>query len=287
MKIYLNGAIIDENKAAISVFDRGFLYGDGVFETMRSYGGKVFRLAEHLNRLYFSMKALKIRQRVSQREAEKVVYGLLEANGLKDASIRMTISRGASSHRGLGIVKSEPHTMVITAAKFVPRPAEYYENGICADIARLRRNSRGFSSNLKALGYLDAIIARSEAANRGSFETIFLNEAGDVCEGSVTNIFMVKGNRVMTPSVSCGALPGITRKAVLELAPYAGLGTEEGAFTEEELKDSDEVFLTNSLVEIMPVSRIDDVRIGRRMPGDMTRKIHNLYKELIGKEAKI
>ena len=286
MKVYVNGEILDEDKAAISVFDRGFLYGDGLFETMRSYEGVIFRLGDHLNRLYSSMKSLKIRQRLSNKETEKAVYKLLHVNNLKDASIRMTVSRGISRHRGFSISQNEIASMVISAAKFLPRPVKFYERGIKADVAHFRRNSRSFSSNFKVLNYLDSIIARSEATSEGSFETIFLNESDYVCEGSVSNIFMVKGNRSMTPSIDCGVLPGITRKAVLELAPYAGLATQEARFTEGQLKDSEEVFVTNSLIEIIPVAKIDDRRIGNGGVGAVTRKIQDLYKELVEKETK-
>lgn len=286
MKVYVNGEILNEDKAAISVFDRGFLYGDGLFETMRSYEGVIFRLGDHLNRLYSSMKSLKIRQRLSNKETEKAVYKLLHVNNLKDASIRMTVSRGVSKHRGFSISQNEIASMVISATKFLPRPVKFYERGIKADVAHFRRNSRSFSSNFKVLNYLDSIIARSEATSEGSFETIFLNESDYVCEGSVSNIFMVKGNRIMTPSIDCGVLPGITRKAVLELAPYAGLAIREARFTEGQLKDSEEVFVTNSLIEIIPVVKIDDRRIGNGGVGAVTRKIHDLYRELVKKETK-
>ena len=286
MKVYVNGKILNEDKAVISVFDRGYLYGDGIFETMRSYGGVIFRLGDHLERLYSSMKSLKIRQSLSRRETEEAVYNLLDVNGIKDASVRMTVSRGISKHMGFGISQSEASSVVITATEFVPRPISYYTKGINADIARFRRNSRAFSSNFKTLSYLDSIIARSEALPKGSFETIFLNESGYVSEASVSNIFMIKGNRLMTPSADCGVLPGITRKAVLELAPYAGLGVDEGKFNEEELAKSDEVFVTNSLIEIIPVTMIGGMRVGDGKVGGVTLKIHSLYKELVEKETK-
>ncbi len=286
MKVYVNGEILDEDKATISVFDRGFLYGDGLFETMRSYEGIIFHLGDHLKRLYSSMKSLKIRQRLSSKEMEKAIYGLLHINNLKNASIRITISRGISKDRKFNISQSELANVVIVAGKFIPRPVKYYENGIKADIARFKRNSQSFSSNFKILNYLDSIIIRNEAIAKGSFETIFLNESGYVCEGSVSNVFMVKGKKLMTPSVHCGVLPGITRKAVLELAPYAGLAIQEGKFTEDELKNSEEVFVTNSLIEVIPVVKIDDRRIGDERVGAVTRKIHNLYKELVEKELK-
>ena len=284
MKVYVNGEILDEENAKISVFDRGFLYGDGIFETVRSYGGVVFRLKDHLDRLYSSMKSLKIRQSLSNKETEKAVYELLRINSLEDASVRITISRGISKQRVFNISQNEVANVVISAQSFIPRPIEFYEKGINTDITHFKRNSQSLLSRFKALNYLESVIARNEAIPKGSFETIFLNEFGYVCEGTVSNIFMVKGNRLMTPSLDCGVLPGITRKIVLELASYAALGTQEGKFKEEELKDSEEVFLTNSLIELIPVVKIDDRRIGNERVGHLTQKIHSLYKELVKKE---
>lgn len=285
MKVYVNGSILEEDKAVIPVFDRVFLYGDGVFETMRSYNGVIFLLNDHLDRLYSAMKSLKIRQPFSSKETEKAIYELLRVNGLKDASVRVTVSRGVSKDRAFNISQNEAASLVITAIKFLPRPPRYYTKGIKVDIARSRKNSTSLSSNFKVPSYLDSIIARNEAIPKGSFETFFLNESDHVCEGSVSSIFMVNGNRLMTPSLDCGVLPGITRKAVLKLAPYVALGTQEGKFTESELKDSDEVFVTNSLIEIIPVVNIDGRRIGNGSVGPVTRKMHTLYKQLVVKET--
>jgi len=286
MKVYVNGKIVDKDKALVSVFDRGFLYGDGIFETMRSYDGKIFRIQDHLDRLYSAMKFLKIRQPLADKEAEKVIYELLEANALKDARIRVTISRGKSEDGKMDISKSEPSNMVVITEEYVQPPDKYYEKGIAANIARSRRNSRSVLSNLKVLNYLDSILARNEAIPKGFFDTIFLNDAGYVCEGSTSNIFMVSGTRLLTPSGDCGILPGITRKVVLEISRYAGVGTEEGRFGEDELKKSAEVFITNSMFEIMPIVKIEDKIIGDGSVGKTTRKIHALYKEQVAKDTK-
>ena len=286
MKVYVNGDILNEDEAKISIFDRGFLYGDGIFETIRSYDGIVFRFKEHLDRLYSSMKSLKIRQALAKKEIEKAVYELLHLNNLKDASIRITISRGISKHRGFNISQNEVANTVIVAQQFAPRPDKFYKKGIKADIARFKKNSQSLMTRFKTLNYLESIIARNEAVPKGSFETIFLNENGHICEGTVSNIFMVKGNRLMTPSLGCGVLPGVTRKIVLELASYVGLGKEEGRFQEEDMKNSDELFVTNSLVEIIPVVELDDKQIGSGRVGTVTSELHNLYKELVREETK-
>jgi len=286
MKVFVNGEILDEEKAKISVFDRGFLYGDAVFETMRSYNGVVFRLKDHIDRLFSSMKSLKIRQSLSNKEAEKRLYELMRVNKLKDASVRMTVSRGVSKNRGFNISQNEAANVVITAAKFLPRPDKFYNQGIKADISRYKRSSHSLIARFKVPNYLESIIARNEAMPKGSFETIFFNESGHLCEGTVSNIFMVKENRLMTSSVDCGVLPGITRKVVLELSSYAGVGKEEGRFKQDVLWDADEVFVTNSLIELIPVIKINEMRIGDGQPGPVTRKLHGLYRELVKKETK-
>ncbi len=281
MKVYVNGNIVDRDKAVISVFDRGFLYGDAIFETIRSYGGRLFRAKDHLGRLYSTLKALKIKQPIADKEAERVVYELLEINGLKDARIRITISRGESEDRKMDISKSGAPTIVISAEQYVPPPDKYYENGIAVDIAESRRNSQTVLKKFKVVNYLDSILARNVALPKGCFDTIFLNDAGYICEGSTSNIFMVSGNKLLTPSLDCGVLPGITRKVILEISCYAGLGMQEGKFILDDLKNASEVFITNSLFEIMPVVKVDEKIIGKGFAGVMTKKIHGLYRELI------
>ncbi len=286
MKVFVNGEMLDEESAKISVFDRGFLYGDAVFETMRAYGGVVFRLKDHIERLFSSMKSLKIRQSLSNKETGDKVYELMRLNDLKDASVRITVSRGISKNRGFNISQNEPAGVVITAAGFLPRPDYFYDKGIKADISRYKRSSHSLLTRHKTANYLESIIARSEAMPKGSFETLFFNESGYLCEGTVSNVFMVKGSRLMTPSVDCGVLPGITRKVLMELSSYAGVGKEEGNFGEDALKGSEEVFIANSLIEVIPVVSIDGISIGGGKPGPVTRKLHGLYRELVKKETK-
>lgn len=300
MKVYVNGNIVDHDKAVISVFDRGFLYGDAIFETMRSYGGRIFRVKEHLGRLYSAMRFLKIKQPISDKEAERAAYELLEISGLipdgkslregaprapQDARIRITISRGESEDSKMDISKSGPSTIVMTAEQYAP-PDKYYENGIAVNIAESRRNSRTVLKNFKVVNYLDSILARNEALSKGCFDTIFRNDAGYVCEGSTSNIFMVSGNKLLTPSLDCGVLPGITRKIILEISRCVGLGMQEGKFILDDLKNSSEVFITNSLFEIMPVVKVEDKAIGNGRVGEVTKKIHRLYKQLVEEYTK-
>jgi len=285
MKAYINGDIVEDKEAKISIFDRGFLYGDGLFETMRSYEGRVFRMDAHLERLYSSMKTLKIRQRISAKELERAVYDLLSVNNLMDASVRLNVTRGISRNRAFSISKNEPSNVIITSRPFVPRPASFYEKGIKINISRYIRSGRTFVSNVKVPNYLQSIIARNEAMPKGFFETIYLNEDGDITDGSVSNIFMVKGDMLATPSIDCGVLPGITRGTVLKLASFAGLPVSEGRFDPSYLKNADEVFITNSLIEIIPVTKVDDKEIAGGGIGCSTKRLHSLYKEQVRKEA--
>ena len=217
-----------------------------------------------------------------------MIYELLDANSLKgkDAHIRITVSRGPSEKGSMDISKSGPSNAVITAKEYIPPPEKCYEVGVAVNIARSRRNSQSAICNFKVVNYLDSILARNEALPGGFFDTVFLNESGYVCEASTSNIFMVAGNRLATPSVLCGILPGITRKGVLELSRYAGLGIAEGEFSESEFKSADEGFLTNSMFEIIPVIKIGDKTIGTGTVGKTTLKMHALYKESARKSGK-
>lgn len=287
MKVYVNGKIVDHDKAVISVFDRGFLYGDAIFETMRGYNGRIFRLNDHIARLYSFMKSLKIRQPIAAKSAEKIIYELLLLNGLdkSDAHIRMTVSRGASEDGRMDISKSGPSNVVITARGYMPLADKHYENGIAVNIAHSRRNSRSALCNFKAVNYLENILARNEAFSGGFFDTVFLNESGYVSEASTSNIFMITGNTLATSSKNCGILLGITRKVVMEISPYAGLGIAEGEFSESSLKNADEVFITNSMFEILSVVRVDTKTVGNGAVGKTTKKIYKLYKEAIEREV--
>jgi branched-chain amino acid aminotransferase len=240
-----------------------------------------------MERLYSAMKFLKIRQPLADKEAEKVIYELLKINNLKDAYIRVTVSRGESEDSRMDISKSGPSNVVVIAREYNPPPDKCYEKGVAVNIARSRRNSQSILSNFKVLNYLDSILARNEAYPEGFFDAIFLNEAGYISEASTSNVFIVSGNRLATPSLDCGVLPGITRKVVLELSRYAGVGVSEGKFLESELKNGDEAFITNSMFEIIPVVKIDDKVIGSGFVGRTTRKICNLYKDMVRKETEI
>ncbi len=280
MKVWLNKRIVDLRLAKVSVFDRGFLYGDGVFETMRSYDGKVFKLWEHLGRLRAGLKAIGIKMPYGEKGLAAAIRRLLKTNGLKDAYIRVEISRGAG-RIGMDARDVFCPTAVIITKEFAPYPAWMHEKGISLRVVRARTNEYSPVTNIKSLNYLNNIVARTEAKNKGADEAILMNTRGHIAEAATSNIFLVKGNKVSTPSVASGILPGVTRRCVIGLAYALGLSVREGVVTYKELMGSDEVFLTNSLFEIIPVVKIDGRKIGGSKPGRLTSILAEGYKELV------
>ncbi len=282
-KIFLNGSFVNLSRAKISVFDRGFLYGDGLFETMRAYCAEVFRLEDHLDRLFRSAKEIELSFSYTREKLKNIVKRIIRINNLSEAYVRITISRGVSQP-GL-ISKSESSaTLVIVARKFKPLSAAEYGKGWRATIVKTRQNQASPVSRLKSLNFLNNILARKEAKAKRFDEGILLNTLGEVTEASTSNIFLVKKRDVITPPEESGLLPGITRGAVLELATSLGLKAHKRRISLEELMAAEEVFLTNSLIEIMPLVEIDGHRIGKGKPGPATRRIHKAYKDLVSKE---
>ncbi|MEC4684171.1 MAG: aminodeoxychorismate lyase [Nitrospirota bacterium] len=281
MYVYLNGEYIQESEARVSVFDRGFLYGDGLFETMRAYEGHIFRLNQHLQRLFKGLEVLHIRNAWTDSALTPVLYRLLELNKLKDAYIRLTVSRGVGG-RGIEIAGCDSPTIVITAKEFMPYPETLYRDGVRACISEERMNCRSsIDSRVKSLNFLNNILVRMEATGRGVFEAIMLNHEGYLAEGTVSNLFFVSKGILCTPSLEAGILDGITRQAVLEIVAEKGIAVEEGLFSIRELHRAEEVFLTNSLLEIMPISEIDGRMYGR---GRITEELMNAYKERVNEE---
>ncbi len=275
-KVWINGRYIGSKKANISVFDRGFLYGDGVFETMRSYHGVVFRLADHIERLFRSLKLIKIKVPYSKGRIKAVIYNVLAINKLKDAYIRLSVSRGEGR---MGIdtsAKSRP-TVVVVASDFRSYPRRMYEEGISAKVVSTRQNEYTPISRIKSFNFLNNILARIEAKSRGFDEAILMNTSGLITEAATSNIFLVSRSSLKTPSVECGILPGVTRRVILNLANRLGIKVYEKRIPLGELTQTDEVFLTNSLFEILPVTRIDSKRIGKGRPGYITGLLQNLY----------
>ena len=277
MKVFVNGKIVNESKAKLPVFDRAFLYGDGLFETMRGYAGAIFKLEAHLKRLYDSAKIIKLKVPLARPELKKVIYRLLRVNRLKNAYIRLAVSRG-EGRVGLNATTAKSSNIVIITKKFHPYPAELYERGLSVGVSGVRRNEQSPLSAMKSINYLNNIIARIEAQGKGYDDAILLNSKDEVACGAVSNIFMIKRGVLLTPSVASGVLPGITRGVIFKIAPNAGFKIKERKITTQELLSADEVFFTNTLMEVLPVTRINRKKIGSGCTGHNTEIIHNLVR---------
>jgi branched-chain amino acid aminotransferase len=278
-KAWINGKLRDAGSSSVSVFDRGFLYGDGVFETMRSYGGAVFRIDEHLERLFRGLKVTGIRAPYPKKSLRDAVSGCLSANGLKDAYIRLTVTRGEGRF-GLNYSDRFSPNVVIVAKKFGEYPAKMYARGITAAVVSIRRNEMSPASRIKSLNFLDNILARLEAKARRADEAILMNTKGYVAEASTSNIFLAKGGVLITPSPDSGILAGVTRKAVIEIAGKVRIRVKEKPVSRGELLSADEVFLTSSLIEILPVVRIDSRKVGPGSPGPLANLLRSLYRRI-------
>ncbi|MEW6409479.1 MAG: branched-chain-amino-acid transaminase [Nitrospirota bacterium] len=281
MIIYLNGELVERKDAVVSVFDHGFLYGDGIYETLRAYNGRVFMLDEHIERLFRSASLIKLHLPLSKEEISTAVYITLSANGLKDAYIRITVSRG------MGEIGLDPDlcpipTIVIIARELKGYPEELYEKGIKITIVNVMRNHRdALNPQIKSLNFLNNILAKIEAKDKGAYEGVMLNIDGHLTEGTITNIFFIKDRRLLTPSIDAGILDGITRGIVLKIAREKGMETVEGLFHPEDLYTADEVFITNSTIEILPAIVVDNRKIKDGFPGLITMCLLKIYREVV------
>ncbi|MBI5787665.1 MAG: aminotransferase class IV [Candidatus Schekmanbacteria bacterium] len=278
--IYLNGKLYPPDQALISVFDRGFLYGDGVFETLRAYQGKIFQPDAHLERLIVSAEAIGLRLPYSKEQFAAALMLTLNANKLSNACLRLTVSRGS------GLFGQELNHCVQPTVVIMPRPApscplEFYQTGVSVIIAKTRRISAdSVNPEIKSLNFLNNILAKLETQKTQAYEALMLNPEGFVSEGSVSNIFWVKDGVLKTPSPGVGLLSGITRKVVLDLAGENDIPCEEGFSRPGDLYQAQEAFITNSGIEILPVSQIDDHPV-KKIPGEITQKLQRLFLEEI------
>ena len=280
--VSINGEIVKREEATVSAFDRGFLYGDGLFETVRAYGGVPFMLDEHLARMAGSAAELGIPMPGGDGIAA-AVRQLIELNELADAYIRITISRGV--HTGLLVPDEPPEpTLVIEARELHPYPARMYESGAAVVVSPVVHDSVSPLRRHKTLNYLPSILAKREAKERGADEAILLDPAGHVAEGATCNVFCIRrhGGRLCTPPLDMNILPGITRATVIRLAHDAGIKVTEARFTAAELQSADEVFLTNSLMEVMPVRSVDGQDLPQA-PGPITRTMAQSYRQLVAR----
>ncbi len=281
MKVFLNDKPVDERDAAISIYDHGFLYGDGIFETLISYKGVVFKLDEHLHRLRRSASLIGMEIDKSNDELSHIIYATLEANELTDAYIRVTVTRGTGPP-GIDPSLCSSPTLLVMTRETSPLPPHYYTKGIRVTIAETRRNLKeAVNPEIKSLNFLNNIQAKREAKKRDAFEALMLNAEGYITECTVSNIFFVKDSILYTPAVECGILNGITRIFVISLAKKIGITVNEGRYLPEELLEAAEVFITNTGIEILPVSDISDkpFQVGEVTGGlvDAYRRERDLY----------
>lgn len=277
--IFLNDKIIEETEGHLSTLDRGFLYGDGVFETLRAYDKKPFRLADHVTRLLNSSKYFDIPFRYTPEQIRHIIEQLLARNNLQDAYIRMTLSRGSGAN-GLIPTGVSNSTFVIHTKPFAAYPTSLYKTGASLITSHIQRSTTCPISSHKTLNYMTNYLIKKESVDKGVHDSIILNTEGHVAECAVSNIFIVERGTVITPSLQANILPGITRKTILELCKGNGIHASEELFRLEKVFAADEVFLTNSLMEIMPVSKVDGRPIGRHVPGTITSLLHDKYKAL-------
>ncbi|HQA59749.1 MAG: branched-chain-amino-acid transaminase [Tepidanaerobacteraceae bacterium] len=285
IQVYVNGEFFPKEEAKISVFDHGFLYGDGVFEGIRAYGGRVFKLKEHIDRLYDGARGIMLDIPLTKEEMTEVVLETLRRNQLKDAYIRLVVSRGKGD-LGLDPRKCQKPTIICIADKIVLYPEELYTEGMEIITAATRRNRpEGVNAQMKSLNYLNNIMAKIEANLAGVPEALMLNTEDYVAECTGDNIFIVKNGVLITPPPFVGILVGITRNTIIELAKQMGIKVEEKVFTRYEVFTADECFLSGTAAEAIPVVKVDGRPIADGKPGPVTKKIIEAFKELIKTEG--
>ncbi|MDR1965026.1 MAG: branched-chain-amino-acid transaminase [Planctomycetaceae bacterium] len=273
MKIYISGKYFEKEDAKVSVFDHGFLYGDGIFEGMRSYGGKVFRLRDHFDRLWESARSLMLTIPVTVDVLEKAVDETLKINGISDGYLRLIVTRGSGT-LGLDAHLCRDPQIIIIADHLALYPKEYYEKGLeIVTASTIRTNPAMLGPQIKSMNYLNNILAKIEGYQAGCVEVLMLNSKGEVAECSGDNIFIFKRNKLHTPPPDAGILEGITRRVVLELAAELGMKIKETPMTRHDIYTAEECFLTGSAAELIPVVKLDGRIIGNGQPGVVTKKL--------------
>ena len=279
-QIYISGKFFPQEDAKISVFDHGLLYGDGVFEGLRSYRGKVFRLSEHIRRLYESAKAIWLEIPMSPDEMCDAVNESVRINKIDDGYIRLVVTRGAGT-LGLDPNRCSNPQVIIIADAISLYPKELYEKGLEIVTVSVQRNHpAALSPRIKSLNYLNNILAKIEGIQAGCIEALMLNHKGEVAECTGDNVFLVRQGVLQTPPLEAGILEGVTRDAVIEVAKGAGIEVREMALTKHDVYVADECFLTGTAAEIIPVVRVDSRTIGTGKPGPMTRDLEKRFKKL-------
>jgi branched-chain amino acid aminotransferase len=285
VRVYVNGAITDSGSAVISVFDRGFLYGDSVYEVLRTSGGRPVDLDRHLERLRRSAAGIEIGMPDAE-ELDRAIADTLDAAENPESYVRIVVTRGAGPIT-LDIAAAEKSSLVLIIRPLVMPAAELYESGATLAIVGVERTSRrAFDPAVKSGNYLNNIMALAEAKRAGAYEAIMCSPDGRVAEGSTSNLFVSRGGRLCTPALATGLLPGITRQRVLALARAAGMTTEEGDLLPDDVRAADEAFITSSIRGVMPVRAIDGRTIGDGAPGPATRRLMELYAGFLAQVAR-
>lgn len=285
LKVFINGKFIAKDKAKISVFDHGLLYGDGVFEGIRSYKSLVFKLKEHIDRLYESAHTIMLDIPMSKAQMIQAVINTLKANKLKDAYIRVIVTRGVGD-LGLDPRKCRKASIIIITDNIVLYPKELYQKGLeIITVPTVRNLSSAVDPQIKSLNYLNNIMAKIEAINSGYQEAIMLNSMGFVAECTGDNIFLIKDKQLYTPPQSMGTLRGITRDAVIAVAKAAKIKTQESVLTRHEVFNADELFLTGTAAEVIPVVKVDGRNIGNGKPGKITRQLLKEFNKITLKDG--
>lgn len=285
MKVWLDGELVDKAEAAISVFDHGVLYGDGVFEGIRIYSGGIFRCAAHMDRLFASAEAIHLKMPLKRQEIVDAIAQTVAANGITDGYVRLVVTRGCGT-LGLNPFKCANSTVFIIADQIALYPPGMYETGLDVIIAKTRRISREMlSPSIKSCNYLNNIIARIEAVDAGAAEAIMLNSNGTVAEATGDNVFIVSDGTAITPPPEAGGLRGITRQVVMDLAVSMGIPLAERAVTVEQLYAADECFLTGTAAEVIAVTKVDGRVIGSGRAGAITKKLMAAFRQFIRDEC--
>lgn len=280
LQIYISGRFFPKEEAKISVYDHGLLYGDGVFEGLRAYGGKVFRLDEHLDRLWESAKAIWLEIPMTKAEMAAAVNETVKRNGISDGYVRLVVTRGAGA-LGLDPNRTSDPQVIVIADKISLYPDEFYEKGLeIVTASTVRNHPAALSPRVKSLNYLNNILAKIEGLQAGCVEALMLNIKGEVAECTGDNIFLVKNGELLTPPLDAGILEGVTRNAILEIAREQGIVAKEMALTRHDVFVADECFLTGSAAEVIPVVKVDQRLIGDGKPGPLTQKLRDAFHKL-------
>ena len=281
MKVYIDGKYLDREEAKISVFDHGLLYGDGVFEGIRIYAGRIFKLHEHMMRLYASAHAIMLEIPHPIGELERITEEAVKKNGVTDGYIRLVVTRGVGD-LGVSPYKCPKASVIVIVGGIELFPKEHYQKGIPVITAASRRiGAEVFDTRIKSLNYLNNVLAKIEAAQAGCMEAILLDARGYVSECTADNLFIVKNGTLLTPNPAHGALEGITRATVLELAAKEDVTAVEATLTRYDLYMADECFLTGTGAEIMPVTKVDGRTVGSGKPGPVTLRLLKAFREMV------